>query len=286
MAEQTNDLPITLAPKQTQPRRGYRRRTVSHDTNASSLRKRREHRLSTPLRVSFLIPRSLPVSWVLSTATTVLVDHLLYARGLIPLSIGQLNQQYESNSWKSPNARRKVSQCHQQLRALKDSWKAVVENSFFKKCSFILLSIGPSFSRAREFFIIDTGGVETFVVDENVVKLPSPHALARRLLPKVMECDLALPSRSASAYQIWVSIFIRPETLEKIWAKEETNQSLQNWIPRPGFRFSSKQVNKPNNQVVHIQLSNNNQDDANFKLPEDSNGHWLSLPTSIKGFRI
>jgi hypothetical protein len=34
----------------------------------------------------------------------------------------------------------------------------------------------------------------------------SPHALARRLIPKLIQCDTELPSKIASSYQLWMSI--------------------------------------------------------------------------------
>ena len=104
-------------------RREYRRRTVSQTNSPSSIRKRRESRISSPIFVPFVIPRSLPLNWVLSTTITVLIDHLLYARGLIPLSIGQLNDEKKGNETsKSASIRRKVSQCQSRLTSLKDTW--------------------------------------------------------------------------------------------------------------------------------------------------------------------
>lgn len=268
-------------------RRDYRRRTVSQTNSPSSIRKRRESRISPPIFVPFVIPRSLPLNWVLSTTITVLIDHLLYARGLIPLSIGQLNDEQKGNdeTSKSASIRRKVSQCQSRLTSLKTIWNNATENSFFVECKYVLLSIGPSFSRSKEFFLIDATKMNAIDQTTTAGKLPSPHALARRLLPKVMECNLPLPSRSACSYQLWVSVYISSETLEKVW-NSNARTTMQTWVRRPGFQLS-KLIQKPNQRVVNIQLTRDSQNTINPQLPNNLNGgHWLSLPTSIKGFRL
>jgi hypothetical protein len=269
---------------QRSSRRGYRRRTISQNKAHSSSHKKSPNHTTLPLSIGFPIPRSLPTSWVLSTATKVLVDHLLYARGLIPLSVLQLNQQYENDILNSPSVRRKVSQCRSRLESWNREWNAVDDN-LFAHCSFILISLGPSFSRPRESYVLNAANLQfTNTIDSP--KLPSPHALAQRLLPRILECDSALPSRVAPSYQVWVSMYVKQEAFEQLWTSE-TNQTL-GWVRRTGFQLPTANNIKANQRVVEIQLTNvGSQETADTsRVTEEPNGYWISVPTSIKGFRI
>eukprot|EP00980_Cylindrotheca_fusiformis_P028960 scaffold22680_cov107-Cylindrotheca_fusiformis.AAC.29 len=267
--------------------KGYRRRTIQQSSAHSSCRRKCVNPGTPPLSIGFPVPASLPTSWVLSTSTKVLVEHLLYARGLIPLSVMQLNHQYENDVLKSPSIRRKVCQCRSRLESWNREWKEV-DDDIFAHCSYILLSVGPSFSRAREFYVLNATNLEVNKTLQMPKQLPSPHALARRMLPRLVESDVELPSRVAPSYQIWVSIYVKQKALESLFASK--TKWTPEWIQRPGFQLPTGETIKANQRLVEIRLSNstNNQRTASnaSTVADKCDGCWISIPTSTKGFRV
>lgn len=250
----------------------------------SSSRKKRMNLAMAPVSICFPIPPALPTSWVLSTSTKVLVEHLLYARGLIPVTVMELNRQYENDVLNKSSIRRKVSQCRSSLASWNREWSAV-DDRLFDSCSLVLLSLGPSFSRTREFYLLNAEKLSS-PNTMDAPKLPSPHALARRLLPRVVEHDLLLPSRVAASYQIWVSIYVKQEALEHLWTCK--NETTTNWVQRASFQPPTEKTMKANERLVEISMTNtgNHGIGSPRTIAKGCKGSWISVPTSIKGFRI
>jgi hypothetical protein len=305
-----------------------RRRTVttarSHHqqeqrTQCPKLRRKAPHPITV---IPFGLPPSLPTRWILQTSTQGLVHYLLYARGLIPLSVGQLYQ--EDASISSSSQRRKISQNKARLETWQDEWEAL-SSTILDHCSYILISLGPSWSRTREYYVLDATGLEIVVCHYEttmntltttptsdatsstkvISRTPTPHALARRLLPKLVEEDATsaasdLPSRTAGSYQMWVSVWT--DSLEPFWQLPQPLQDMM--IRRVGFQLPNHYTsnlnnnNKPNRhqrqQMIRIELSQNSastkqrrtvvNDEANNN--NNNMGHWISLHTSVKGFRF
>jgi hypothetical protein len=141
--------------------------------------------------------------------------------------------------------------------------------------------------------------------------------LARHLLPKRIKEDATsavadLPSRTAGSYQMWVSVWT--DTLEPFWQLPQPLQDMM--IRRVGFQLPNHNTSNLNNnynyktnhhqrqRMIRIELSQQSTKDTNttksappkrrrtVKVDDDdeannkNKGHWISLRTSIKGFRF
>ena len=310
-------------------RRSYRRRTIKgrkeHKHTLLANHRHHHHHKNNSINIPFVLPPTLPSSWIVKTTTQVLVHHLLYARGLIPLTVQQLYQETEAEQKRvrssfPPSLRRKITQTKARL----DAWQALWSSMEFclEDCPIVLITLGPSFSRPREYYVLDAKGLanQRHHHQQQQSRLPSSHVLARRLLPKLVEQDASeLPSRNASSYQLFVSVCIpSSESLERLWQEQQPKLLLSSTSPpsslssspslfpttllrRQGFRlFKAMAALKPNQRMVRIQLqqrqeqqhtnanattlSNNNNNNSVFDETEEC--HWISLSTSIKGFRF
>jgi hypothetical protein len=372
--------PFATATKTTTSRRpSYRRRTVQG---------RRRHHGSTTSGVktnpttnnTIVVPLPLPPTdtvllrndWILSNVTTVLVHYVLYSRGLWPLTVPQLSQELNKTTTPSPSLplpppslRRKLRQAHQRLDAWTAAWDSITP--LLPHCPYILLSLGPSFARTRESYLLDatmytsntttttatgTDPSSSAATPTASAAPPTPrpnlhHALARRLLPKLIEADVELPSRAAPSYQLWVSVFLLDSSSSSTSSATTTQASAQQhpattttnhnhdpdanhdlWIRRPGFVLPSgsttastttsttrrtataprlvtipllfqQQQQQPTQPQTHPPNDNHNNNDQTPLAPPSpqrslldqasavsSAGHWMTLRTSIKGFRM
>lgn len=276
-------------------KRTYRRRTVPNSKASSVNRRHGDRRNNTTHDAIIELPikPTVPLSWILSSATQLLVDHLLYSRGLIPLSVAQLRDAKQEEVLKSHSQRRKVAQCRNRLDSWKCEWSRI-DPGILEKCSCISISFGPSFLRSRESYILNVAEART-KMKKTASELPPVHALARRLLPSVLECDTELPNQLAPSYQLWVSMFVQGETLEEAF-NEESNELANLVIRRPGYKLPVRGTTTPNQRVVYINILNadNGSESSSssaakkpaYSLGVTEGAHWISLRTSIKGFRL
>jgi hypothetical protein len=188
------------------------------------------------------------------------------------MSVAQMKQSMDQQQ-QSPSLKRKINQCLRKRHSFHDEWNTLQET--LEKFPYVLISLGSSFSRAKEYYRIQNYNNSKEI--EILKKLPSPLALARRLLPKIIESDSSLPSRLAPSFQLWVSVFLKIGEVEKTAA-------MSRWVPRPGFEVPTNTQNNigKNERVVEIRLSTN-KDHPIFKKEEEY--YWISAPTAIKGFR-
>ena len=259
--------------------------------------------------IPFAIPPSLPAWWILQHSTQVLVHHLLYARGLIPMSVLQLQQQHQQQDPPKikPSLRRKINRICSSLDDFQNDLQSL-NRKWLQKCSMVLISIGPSWSRTREYYLLDaTGLLSLDDADFNNVST-SPLVLARKLVPRLVENDVELPCRIAPSFQLLVSLFWTQEVYDKLTSQDVNDSSMWNQerkIRRPGFQVlphfepsedtrnshtMSRNLAKKQ-RLVRIELSqsfNKKQTAAQSSHVEidETTGHWFSMGTSIKGFRI
>jgi hypothetical protein len=285
-------IPMTNPPP-TNPHRRYRRRTVS--SKESSNKSSRNHKKSTtlPILLSLRVPPTLPQSWLVSTSTQLLIEYLLYARGLIPMTVDQLKDEATPNEL-SASTRRKIQKTRSSLQSLE---RVILELTF--DCHYVLISLGPSFARAREYYVLD---VSQLILEqqeeESSTTTLSPHALARRLIPKLIESDTELPSKTSSSYQLWVTVAVNSHILEALWQQQPSETA--EWIRRPGFSVPTNNNLKANQRMAQIEFQQRCDTDKNQGQHPSSDEiasslllasvptalHWISMSTSIKGFRL
>ena len=335
----------TMACSSTSPRR-YRRRTVVPQGGAHRQERRNTNdqgqeapaTAAPQSLVTRLDPLRLPVYldrvWIIQTATSILVDHLLYARGLFPMPVTELlslpvsledgsNGQPPTLSGVSPSTRRKLRQARNQLQQFFDAWTSDASSNLIRLASYVLINVGASVASSRDSFLLDVRGLsnhhhqqqqQQHIEEGNKRGPQSPAALARRLLPRVVEGDSSvdlLPFNAASS-RLFVSVWVRNEELKKYWndrsAKDSdvltasTRYNFQ-WTTRTGrvlpkpeeLQPMNNASRKPKKRLATMPLSYQTSDaslcDDELVIAtrnglEASQGQWLSFPQSIKGFRM
>jgi hypothetical protein len=214
------------------------------------------------------------------------------------MTVAQLKDEATPNEF-SASTRRNIAKTRSSLQSLE---RVILELVF--DCHYVLISLGPSFSRAREYYVLDGRQLlllldpqEESSTTTTTTAATSPHALARRLIPKLIQCDTELPSKIASSYQMWVTVAVDSNVLKALW--QQQSQEPPRWIRRPGFSLPTNHL-KGNQRMVQIDFQqgggHTSSDEGQAQQHSSSNGassmpssapnmiHWISMSTSIKGF--
>jgi hypothetical protein len=221
------------------------------------------------------------------------------------MTVDQLKDETTANNELSASTRRNIAKTRSSLQSLE---RVILELTF--DCHYVLISLGPSFSRARELYVLDVRQLslllepqeESSSTTKTTTTATSPHALARRLIPKLIQCDTELPSKISSSYQLWVTVAVDSNVLKALWQQQQQPQEPPQWIRRPGFSFPTNHL-KANQRMVRIDFQqqgggqHKDEDQAAQQhyssntvssLPSSAANmiHWISMSTSIKGFRL
>jgi hypothetical protein len=244
------------------------------------------------------LPLALPKGWVVQVSMRVLWSHLLYTRGLLPLPVHQMLTPQTTTV--SAAVKRKLSQTSASLDRLDSEYKML--GGTFPDIQSVLISLGPSFSRAKECYLIDASELEhpadalqAFKLDEQKLA-KNEISLSRRLLRQLMEVEMedCTCHKLASSYQLFVSFRVPSETATRLFEQGHDEQSNR-FIIRHGFQCPPKRVYRH----VKVQLSRETRETPGLPSPlssqsaEGDHDHstandtcWISLRTSIKGFRL
>jgi hypothetical protein len=139
-------------------------------------------------------------------------------------------------------------------------------------------------------------------VDKETIVEPDikqEHALSRRLTRILLDgisgkdfCCLTHPSPSGSSYMVHLSIWITHEAVDTLFERSANPSDgvstplealLQSCILRPGFSIAGSRKSQPPHAVTTTVASFDKPENSNWK---EEDGVWVSLPTSLKGFRI
>jgi hypothetical protein len=273
-----------------QPKR--QRTAASFDPSASS---------RSVLAARLELPKGLPAGWVIQTSARVMWSHLLYARGLLPLPVHQILDENPSETMRSSIAR-KLAQARTSVKQMANDWKLV--ESFCPEMKHILISLGPSWSSPKEYYLINVAKLTT---SEEEPRKPvmvlgtststqgnekNEHALTRRLLMELMKVELndCSPHKLAGSYQLFVSFCVSSKTADRIFHKKD--DQLQSRLQvRHGFQLATK---RRIYRQVEINLARKNMavetetEDGVAVLETnmvDGDAMWISLRSTIKGFR-
>lgn len=314
-----------------EPSRSYRRRTVRerpvkrrtvagdrhHVGTEIASGKRKREGAPNILRLSTLkIPSSLSKIWIAKTSIAVLVDYLLFERGLFPMTVADLrsNVGRSSGMYSSPTMQRKLKSATMQRDNFMAAWESASSTTLLGGASLVLISIGTSYGRGSESFLVDLGGLTHMERPGSTVDPPPVHVLARKLLPKLMEANLDVPSSKSPSLRLSVSLWLSQDQVEANYSQNGPSDSLahhpdngsQAWIFRcgkvlPTFRELQPKVagRPPKKRLIALSLSQGDRangeynletmkDDAIFDRFGDATnmGQWLHLSYAIKGFRI
>jgi hypothetical protein len=284
--------------------------------------------------INFQVPSTIPSIWLIQNSVTILIKYLVYSRGLLPMTVEQLHSTCCKNNSNetivpksteatlSPSLRRKIRQSYEQICRLFDEWKSVGGgwSSATEMPSFVLISIGPSFSQSRELYVLDIQSLLMTTTPANgeigATDTPSgsklESTLARRLLSTLLNDDKnsplqELPSKSSPSFRLWIclGILTKKEQQNRPMGDSHPLDHLPSWcITRPNGcpqpprkRHHSRKQRSSSNVVVYIniQKKEKNNDDKTSNNDVFLRHHdvfksdqitWVSLPTCLKGFRL
>jgi hypothetical protein len=349
----------------------YRRRSVAARSRREVRRRpeessslSRNHGLPTFIFIPFPVPNSIPTDWLVQTSVAILVKHLLYTRGLFPMTVDQLISQNVDTARlsshpadisinvspsPSPSVRRTMRKAQDQVQRLLAEWSSLQlrmlkSTQELQQLAFILISIGPSYSQSKELFMLDIQELNKLKNGDALVNHSGSclcehqtqaleATLTRRLLGKMMSYEDSplqeMPAKSSSSFRMFLTVGIshRPEA-ETIKTRNHSNltpaqqrvntfrevQTLSSvesndnvfsypLIERVGFyrnsRLSSSHRGRARCGQTAVCVNFQRPppavaDDDSVKfirssdnlLPTSEQLSWLSIPPSIKGFRL
>lgn len=249
--------------------------------------------LTIPLHVR----DKLPIKWIVCTCTKSLLMHTLYSRGVCPLLASEtirLHQQHERSNKRATSMERKFIKFGASLSHLLQEWSLLCSCANIKRT---LITLGPSWSRSREFYILDfddccdetnNDAIQHEIMDPDIKQ---EHALSRRLTRVLLDgisnndvSGLSHSSPHGSSYMVHLSVWIQQQESERLF-EESTSITcplatlLQSYILRPGFSISSQ----TRQHFVTAKVSSCNETSSDLN---EGDGVWLSMPTSLNGFRV
>ncbi|KAG7372520.1 hypothetical protein IV203_018663 [Nitzschia inconspicua] len=257
----------------------YRRRCVTTTTTGSSnhrIVRRRQRQGSTPITttvtreshptdtvtdIPFQVPISIPTDWLIHTSVVILMKHLLYARGLFPMTVDQLlldaevedtttttikttnsSHNLAQRSWSSSNSsslRRSMRKAREQVQRLTTEWnswhKMMISNGescngHEQQLAFVLISIGPSYTQSRELYVMDVQGLVGDVRTEAIMDGRVEGTLTRRLLGTLLNHDKSplqdLPGQNSPSYRMWISFGIQSLSIRTECGSMPSSMSL------------------------------------------------------------
>jgi hypothetical protein len=252
---------------------------------------------ATILELHLKLPPALPSGLVNHVSASALWNHLLYARGLVPMPVYQILEKDEATTIDpfSRAIKRKLSQTKKSLEQLGRDWKMV--DFLCPHMHNVLLSLGPSWSRIKESYVIHAA--EFLCLDHldtcqnqpstgRTTAPPSPDhhtknrlTLSRLLLRELMQLEAAHCdcNRLSASFQIFVSFWISTTTAAKLFESND-NSLLARLIVRQDFNPQGKHTYRQVN--IHFDKIGNS---SECRL-DGGDGVWVSLRSSIKGFRL
>ena len=285
------------------------------------------------------VPTTLSKGWIGQTAVSTLVDYLVYTRGLLPLTVAELSEHMQrttttsttatslpfstsSSSSSSRTMQRKLKFASEQRIKFMEAWNSASTNGLLERASCALITIGPSYGRGTESYLVDLRGLRMETpprLHHPDLPPPPPHVLARKLLSKIVEVPLSLPRSNAPSFRLFVSLLVMSPDQKLIHCCSDVNSlgpmldtdSHCCWIPRSARVLPTLQelqpkvvVRTPKHQLVVLSLqhgpgSNDDQQGTSLESMTDDNvldtfhslsavdrGHWFCLSQAIKGFRM
>jgi len=263
------------------------------------------------------VPTSLSKVWISQTSVSILVDYLLYTRGLFPLTVAEVVKSQERTSESdsvSSTMQRKLKAANNQRGLFMEAWNAHSTRHLLQGASCALITIGPSYGSGIESYLLDLRNLLTSNPPESISDGPPTSAVARKLLPKIMEADLSLPRSNMASCRLFVSLLVSEDSAQVHWneitvASESSHLPSTRWLLRSGRVLPTFQDlqpktggRTPKQRLVVLSLRHGSRstspegssveamtDDRavleSFQSVSDGGGPWVCLPYAIKGFR-
>ena len=240
--------------------------------------------------IDFSIPSSfrakLPRAWLVRVSVRALLIHVLYVRGAVPTPVLEILRVYEQATTKISREQRSMIKCGGVLQRLLHQWDEIMNSDFAQHIDAVLVSLGQSWSRPREQYVLQFNGLgQDSETDQKVVPTDQQaHTLMRRLVSTIMNstngCEdqnvadwMVKPALGASSYQVQLSFWVSKPTAEQIF------QGNTPVMVRHDFFLNQPTRNKP--ALIQTRMGVAATDEWN-----EASGIWMTLPTTVKGFRL
>jgi len=158
--------------------------------------------------------------------------HTLYSRGACPLLASEtirLHQQHEQSNKRATPMERKFIKFGASLGHLIQEWSLLCSYANIKR---MLITLGPSWSRSREFYILDfddccdetnNNAIHHEIMDPDIKQ---EHALSRRLTRVLLDgisnndvSGLSHSSPHGSSYIVHLSVWIQQQEAERLFER-------------------------------------------------------------------
>ena len=150
-------------------------------------------------------------SFVIRICTRALVEHVLYARGVVQVPTKDILHAYQQDvlvsSISAPRTERAVIKCGGLLHQLLLQWEEVMASDFADRIGAVLITLGQWWSRPREQYVVFFHGLGDDLHDESLSVEPhtsteqQEHALSRRFISAILNSTNESQKNSADLFQ-------------------------------------------------------------------------------------
>lgn len=218
-----------------------RRRTT---TQQSLREKRRKDRTASTLSVDFCIPTSfrskVSRDWILRVSTQALWKHVVYSRGLLPMTVDQILL-HESDGNVKEHSRRPCSMQRQTARKLSKVRSSLEQfmadcNDVFSSLDihYVLLQIGSSWARPKEAYLLDFNRLNQSDTSTNDSMTTEAYTLSTRLVRQFVtaEClvdselsakELLASTRRSTSDRLYATFGVRDQSFERLFPNKSSS---------------------------------------------------------------
>jgi hypothetical protein len=243
-------------------------------------------------------------AWMVRTSVRALLIHVLYVRGVVPTPVLEILRQHKelSNSETTsmiPREHRSLFKCGNMLSQLLRQWEELIMSTSSCGCSnhigAILISLGQSWSRQREQYVLQVNGLGSDAGSTiSVPTVQQEHTASRRIISAFMNATndsngdeladfMAQPALGASSYQVQLSVWMKTSDAKRIFAATIANNGNK-CLVRHNFKVKANST-KSKNKTALIQTRITT-GAASAEDWDEGEGIWMTLPTVVKGFRL
>ena len=298
-------------------RRLVKPRSTSPSTTSPT---RRTRKPATPLRLSlqFLIPPNVrngfSRDWILRVSAKAVLLYTIFSRGVIPtppLELVDIHEEYVATPRTLNPRDRKAIKCGESLCRLLMDWdKVTAMDELAHEIQGVLISMGPNWSRLKEHYFLKLPELS----EDISCDFPEPtnrqeHMLSRRIISELLNATnvnehqtfanaMAHPSLGASSYKVFLSFWVPTDAIHRIFSqrdnstKDDASLSVPDIFGRLTMRqgFSTQQVARATLQlqtlIMEMNITSRVIHPVDNSLWDESRGVWLSLTSSVKGYRL
>ena len=208
----------------------------------------------------------------------------------------QLYKEHQYGTSKLKQSERRALRSGVSVKQLLDQVDELFTSKLGNEIRAVLISLGPSFSRMKEVYLINMEGIGNDTLQHEHVATPgikAHHVLSRRVITAFMNTTndrdlnadmadvMAHPSKATSSYKAFISLLLPKSALE-----ENPGHGL---LLRHQFSLDEKMRhtrNRPISIRIDCRVVDHSQEALDTNTIEADNLLWTSLQGCGRGFRM